>query len=186
MPAVSGPAMALVALLLIAGVQKVVDPSSTSGALRAARLPSRPGLVRLLGGVEAGVAGWWLVAGGPLPAILAAAFYAGFAWFVINALVRKLPISSCGCLGSTETPPTVVHVIMNVTAVAVLLVAAMTPVAPLGGLAGVEWGVAVPYLLLVGASVYMLYAMLTVLPLVSRTRRGDSTTMLPDPARVMR
>jgi predicted MFS family arabinose efflux permease len=62
----------------------------------------------------------------------------------------------------------------------------MTPVAPLGGLVGVEWGMAAPYLLLVGVSVYMLYALLTVLPLVTTARRVEATRPLADPVRVTR
>lgn len=168
MPAHSGPVTAVMILLMIAGIQKIFDPSTTSGALRAARLPSSPRTVRLLGLLEVGVVTAFLVWGGPAPALFAAILYAGFAWFVLNAIVRKLPISSCGCLGSAETPPTLVHVVMNIAAVVVLVVAVAIPMGPMGGVIGVGWAVAVPYVLLVGVSTYMLYALLTVLPLVSR------------------
>lgn len=168
MPVHSGPVTAVMILLLIAGAQKVFDPSTTSGALKAARLPSSPVLVRLLGLVEVGAGVAFLVWGGPIPVAVAAVLYAGFAWFVLNALIRKLPISSCGCLGSTETPPTFIHVGMNLAAVGVLIVGVVSPVGPLGGTLGAGWGEIIPYLLLVGVSTYMLYALLTVLPLVSR------------------
>lgn len=168
MPAHSGPVTAVVILLLIAGVQKVVDPSTTAGAMRMAKLPSSPNLVRLLGAGEAAVAAAFLIWGGPIPAAMAAALYLGFAWFVANALLRKLPISSCGCLGSTETPPTLVHVVMNLASAGVLIWAVIAPIGPLGGVVGSDLGVLVAYLLLVGVSTFMLYALLTVLPLVSR------------------
>lgn len=176
MPAHSGPVTAVMILLLIAGAQKIVDPSTTSGALRAAGLPGSPLLVRLLGLLEVAAGVVFLVWGGALAPVVAAILYAGFAWFVINALARKLPISSCGCLGSTETPPTMVHVFMNVSAVVVLVAGAIVPVGPLGGLIGADWSVAVPYVLLVGVSVYMLYALLTVLPLVSKKSVDASPT----------
>lgn len=175
--------MALMLLLLIAGIQKIFDPTSTSGALRAAGLPSRRILVRTLGGVEVVVVAAWLVSGGRLPALAAALLYAGFAWFVVNALVRKLPISSCGCLGSTETPPTVIHVVMNTFAVAMLLSAVIFPISPMGGLVGAEWRLVLPYMLMVGVSVYMLYALLTVLPLVSQAPRQEVPIFLADPVR---
>lgn len=183
MPAHSGPVMALMLLLLIAGIQKILDPTSTSGALRAAGLPSRRVLVRLLGASEVVVAGWWVVMGGPLPALGAALLYAGFAWFVVNALVRKLPVSSCGCLGSADTPPTMVHVVMNSVAASILFVAAIIPVSPMGGLVGAEWSLVLPYSMMVAASVYMLYALLTVLPLVSKSARPAPPAFVSDPVR---
>ncbi len=184
MPAHSGPVTAVLILLLIAGFQKITDPSTTSGALRAAGLPDRPILVRALGLAEVVVGIWFLVWGGPIPAALGAMMYAGFAWFVINALIRKLPISSCGCLGSTETPPTVVHVVMNLAAVVVLTLGTVSPVGALGGMLEVGWSVRVPFLLLVGISVYMLYALLTVLPLVSRAAAKRSPTPVPFTSRI--
>lgn len=185
-PVLSGPVMALVLLLLIAGLQKIIDPAPTAGALRAAGLTSRPVLVRLLGGVEVVVAASWIAFGGPWPALMAAGLYMGFAWFVINALVRRLPISSCGCLGSTDTPPTVVHVVMNLMAGSVLVTAAILPVAPMGGLQGAEWSLVIPYALLVGSLVYMLYAILTVLPQVSRRRSPESPTFVSEPMKLPR
>lgn len=182
MPALSGPVTAVMILLLIAGAQKIIDPSDTSGALRAARLPASPQLVRLLGFAEVGVGVVFLVWGGPIPVAMAAVLYAGFAWFVINALVRKLPIASCGCLGSTETPPTMVHVVMNTAAVAVLIAGVVVPIGPFGGLLEARGSEVVPFILLVGVTVYMLYSLLTVLPLVSK----KSQEAFPTPVAISR
>lgn len=183
MPVHSGPVTAVMILLLVAGAQKVLDPSSTSGALRAARLPSSPILVRGLGSSEVATGVAFLVWGGPLPAAIGAVFYAGFAWFVINALARKLPISSCGCLGATETPPTMIHVAMNLGSLGLLASAAIIPVAPMGGLVGQELNVLIPYVLFTGATVYLLYALLAVLPLISKRARTGGATFLPVPRR---
>ena len=183
MPFHSGPATALMVLILIAGTQKILDPSTTSGALAAARLPASSLLVRILGVVEAAAAVAFLAEGGVIPAAVGAVLYAGFAWFVINALARDLPISSCGCLGATETPPTLVHVVLNLFAVGVMTLAAIIPIAPLGGLLGQEMKTIVPHLLFTGVSVYMLYALLTVLPLVSKRARASLPTFLPSPRR---
>lgn len=182
MPVHSGPVTAFMLLLLVAGVQKVMDPGPTAGALRSAMLPSARGLVRLLGAGELAVAGAFLVVGGPVPAALGAGFYVGFAGFVVYALVRDLPISSCGCLGSIETPPSPVHVVLDVGAATVLVLAAIIPVAPLGGLAGQGLDVVIPYTVLTGAATYLLYALLTVLPLVGR-RALRLADPLPIPTR---
>ncbi len=183
MPVHSGPVTAVMVLLLFAGAQKIVDPSSTAGALRVARLPSSHPIVRFVGAAEVLVVVSFLVWGGPLPALAGAAFYGGFAWFVINALVRRLPISSCGCLGATETPPTMIHVVMNLGAVALLVTAVIIPIAPMGGLVGQESKVIFPYMLFTGAAVYLLYALLAVLPLVGRKARSTDATFLPTPRR---
>jgi hypothetical protein len=183
MPVHSGPVTAVMVVLLIAGTQKLLDPSPTSGALRAAGLPASGTLVRLLGLVEAGTAIFFLVVGGPVPAAMGSLLYAGFAWFVINALVRDLPISSCGCLGATETPPTMIHVVMNLGALGLLGAAVIIPVAPMGGVVGQELNVVIPYVLFTGATVYMLYAILAVLPLITRRARATGATLLPAPRR---
>src|SRR5690606_6627158 len=113
MPIHSGPVAAVVLLLLLAGVQKLIDPSPTAGALRSAGFPSHRNLVRLLAAVEVIVGGSFFVAGGPWPVLGAAVLYLGFAGFVALALTRNLPVSSCGCLGKVDTPPSVVHVAVN-------------------------------------------------------------------------
>jgi hypothetical protein len=183
MPVHSGPVVALAVLLLIAGAQKVVDPSNTSGALRAAGLPGDLALVRLLGAVEAALAAAFIVTGAPWAAVGAGVSYAGFSWFVANALIKRLPISSCGCLGAAETPPSLVHLVVNLVAVALFALAAIIPVGPLGGLWGEEMSIVMPYLLFLAAVVYFLYAALTVLPLGFRPRRRVTAASLPDPVR---
>jgi hypothetical protein len=183
MPLHSGPATALIALLLVAGTQKLIDPSSTSGALRAADLPGSIALVRLLALAEMGVAVAFLVWGGPVPAALGALLYAGFAGFVVNAIWRDLPISSCGCLGATETPPTMVHVVLNLGATVVLAFAAIIPIGPLGGLVGQEVRTVLPFVLFTGVTVYLLYAMLAILPLVSRRAISRLPSPLATPVR---
>lgn len=50
--------------------------------------------------------------------------YAGFLAFVLLALWRSAPITSCGCFGSEDAPPSLGHVAMNATGAAVAFVAA--------------------------------------------------------------
>ena len=95
------------------------------------QLPSAQWLVRAGGIAEAVVAvaalatGWWFLA------LLVAASYLAFALFVIGALRAGKPLSSCGCFGKVDTPPTMVHVVIDLAAVAiavgVALVAAGIP-----------------------------------------------------------
>jgi hypothetical protein len=172
MVAHSGPVIALLALLALAGVYKVADPVPTSGALRAAGLPSSIHLVRALGVVEIAVGTTGILAGSALASLAGAVLYAGFLVFVLEALRRRLPISSCGCLGAAETPPTVAHVMVNLTAVVTLALGSLFPIGELGGLLDVPVMEAVAFLLFIAATVYLLQAVLTVLPLRQAVRRS--------------
>lgn len=151
------------ALLVISGGAKIFDAAATAGALRAARLPSAPILVRALGLVEIVVGSAGLLFGRAATFGLQASFYAGFAGFVLMALVRRLPIQSCGCFGRSDTPPTWIHFAVNITAMAVAL--------PIGAEVGPVWdtiadrpGYGLAYLGYVALGTYLLTIVLTQLP----------------------
>ncbi|MFO7299816.1 MAG: DoxX family membrane protein [Actinomycetes bacterium] len=182
MPLHSGAATAVILLLFVAGVQKLTDPSSTAGALRQAGLPSHRTLVRMLGLAEVVIGVIFLAVGGPWAALAGAVFYLGFAGFVGMALSRNLPISSCGCLGKTDTPPSMAHVVLNLGAAAVLVAAAIIPVQPMGGLLGQGASVVIPQVVSIAAVTYLLYGVLTALPLID-TRVIQRSTPLPAPGR---
>jgi hypothetical protein len=172
----SGPFLAISALLVVAGSMKIYRPKFTVGALRAARLPANPVLVRALGAGEVAVGVGAIVTGAPPWALAVAVFYTGFAGFVVHALRSGTPISSCGCFGSPDTPPSAGHVVLNSTATVVAVAAAMTPVGPWAGLPGTDAGTASAFLLFSVATVYLLYAIVDVLP---RRPRLDRTTAIP-------
>lgn len=174
MPPHSGPVLALMALLALAGIQKIADPNSTSGALKAAGLPGSKPIVVALGVAEISTGSTGIVIGGPLPALIGLGLYAAFALFVANALVKRLPIRSCGCLGATETPPSTVHVVVNSAAAATLLIGVLAPVDLLGDVTSLTLGEGFAFLLMTSALVYLLYGALAVLPLHSRHRPGAS------------
>jgi hypothetical protein len=114
-------------LLLLSGVQKLLHPLLAHRALRLTGLPSHPRAVRALGAAELVVGtGTLLLASRWWPAALAA-LYAGFAAFVVLALWRNTPLSSCGCFGAAETPPTPLHAGINAAIAAVALLAATDP-----------------------------------------------------------
>src|SRR5690606_18072277 len=99
MDASTAPALAIAALLVLAGAQKVVDPTMTVGALRALRLPSSPLLVRAGAAAEAALGAAALTVGGPVLWALVAISYLAFAAFVTAALRSGTMIGSCGCFG---------------------------------------------------------------------------------------
>lgn len=126
LPPVLAQAFAAIALGLlgVAGIAKMIDPEPTSGALRAARLPSGLTLSRALGGVEfvAAVAG---LAVGGVAAAPGALLYLGFSFFTASGTLNKRPIQSCGCFGREDTPPSWIHVAYNSAAVAMLAYVAL-------------------------------------------------------------
>jgi hypothetical protein len=160
----SGPFFAVSALLVVAGSMKVYRPKFTVGALRAARLPASLSLVRGLGLGELAVGIGAIVNGSQVWATAVAVSYIGFAGFVIYALRSGIPISSCGCFGSPDTPPSVGHVVLNSAATAVALAVAMAPIGPWVGLPGSDAGTTSAFLLFSAATVYLLYAIVDVLP----------------------
>jgi hypothetical protein len=146
---VAGPFAAFAVLLAIAGAAKAVRPLPTSRALRAAGLPSSARLVRLLGAGEATLAVIALLVAGPIPAALIAMSYASFAAFVGYAKARGLAISSCGCFGKPDTPPTTAHLVVNAAAALLAVAASLSPGrSPLGQLAHSP-GAGVPFTALV-------------------------------------
>jgi len=168
--ALAGPVVVVSVLLALAGAMKIAQPASTSGALRAMRLPSSLGLVRTLGAAELVIAvGAGITFERPLLALLAA-LYLAFAAFVAAALGAHKPLQSCGCFGRADTPPSIVHLGLNVTAAGAALLAAATSTPSLGDtLSDQPWD-GLPFALLVAVSVYLCVTMLTVLPLTMRSR----------------
>ncbi|WP_345712259.1 MauE/DoxX family redox-associated membrane protein [Kineococcus glutinatus] len=118
-------------LLLVAARAKLLRPASTAQALRTQGLPSATALVRLLGAAEVALAVAAL-AEVPGAAALVACAYAAFTGFVLLALLRRRPLSSCGCFGEPDLPPTAAHAVVTA-----LLATAAAAVALTGGAAGV-------------------------------------------------
>ena len=154
MHVLAGPFAAFALLLGVAGGMKALQPLSTVRALRSAGLPATALLVRTLGAGEVIVAvAAWAVAG-PVPAALVAVSYAAFAGFVLYARARGASISSCGCFGKADTPPTMSHVVVNLGAACIAIAAAVWPArSPLGELSGSpDAGVPLALLILVVAA----------------------------------
>lgn len=160
----AGPYVAAATLLVVAGAPKVVKPGTTILALRSMRLPAAGWLVRLLGAVEVLIGTTAIAIGGRLLAALVAASYAGFAAFVATAMVRGGVVSSCGCFGKPDTPPTHLHMVMNVAAAALATAVAVDPLAGLGEVVADQPLAGLPFLTLTATCVWFAYLALTALP----------------------
>lgn len=167
----AGPFAIGAALLLGAGLAKAARPADTANALRALGLPGAPALVRVGGIAEAVIGAAALAVGDRVTAALVAASYAAFAVFVTMALQRRTPLSSCGCFGKADTPPTLLHVVINVALAASALAVAAQPRAGLGDAVSSQPLAGIPYLALVACGVGLCYLALTTLPRTMATVR---------------
>jgi hypothetical protein len=165
MSVLAGPFAIAATLLVLGGALKAIAPGDTAHAMRALALPHAPMLVRAGGAVEVVVGIGALARGGPVFAALVAASYALFAAVVLVALHRDAPISSCGCFGKVDTPPSGVHVAVDLVAalIAVAVAVAGDPVALPDVLRDQPLG-ALPFLFLVALGVYALFLAFTALP----------------------
>lgn len=159
-----------VALLVLSGGSKVRDPEPTRGALRAAGLPSARWVVLVLAGGEIVVGASGLAFFSPLVSAAVAVFYIGFAGFVAVALVARLPLQSCGCFGTSDTPPGWIHVSVNVAAAAAATFFALTGGVDLFGVLASQPAAGVPYLGFVAIGTVLLALVLSELPAVLARR----------------
>jgi uncharacterized membrane protein YphA (DoxX/SURF4 family) len=164
----AGPFLAAVALLGAAGALKVVRPDTTAKALRELGLPASPTAVRVGALLELIVAAGALVGGGRLFAALVAASYAGFAAFVLAALRKGTPLSTCGCFGTADTPPTAIHLVLNIAAAGVAAAVAVTG-ADITTLEG-SLLLRVAFLGSTAVTVWLAYVALAVLPKLQAAR----------------
>jgi hypothetical protein len=174
MKALTGPWSVVAGLLLLGGALKAARPADTAGALRALGLPAPATLVRLGATTEVMIAAGALATGARLFAVLIAASYVVFLVFVFVALRSETPLSSCGCFGRVDTPPTFIHVGVNLAAAGVAVAAAIAP--PPDFVSVVEdqpaWGVPFVFLTLIG--IYLAFLMMTELPRVFAVLAVDS------------
>ena len=168
MAALAGPFIVTAVLLAAGGAAKLVRPDGTVGAVREMGLAASPALVRMGAAAELAVAAGALAGGGRVFAGPVAASHPGFALFVLAALRRGVPLSSCGCFGAQDTPPTPVHLVLNVAAAGVAGAVAL-------GLPGGDGLLAVTsmdgslllraaFAISTAAAAWLAYAALTLLP----------------------
>ena len=137
-------------LLVLTGAAKVRRPHDTSRAIRSLGLPVPMQTGRLLGAVEIAIGLLALMTGAPQFLGLQALAYALFLAWVLLALLRDVPISSCGCLGRDDTPPYWGHVAINALAVVTSAGAAISADGLVFG-ASIGSGFALGFMIVVGA-----------------------------------
>lgn len=114
-------------LLGLGGALELRRPAATVGALRAMGAPASASVVRL-GAAVAVIISLGAVAGLGRPFALAVSLaYLLLAAFVLAALMRHVPLQSCGCFGKEDTPPTTGHLVVNVVGAVIAGAVALGP-----------------------------------------------------------
>jgi hypothetical protein len=169
-------------LLVLAGVAKAVRPDDTARAL-VLLLPGRISRVlsfawtrraiRIGALMEAALGACALVFPGSITAALVAVSYTVFLFTVVYARRRGGPLSTCGCFGRPDTPPTALHVVLNVVFVATAVSVSVRPphfTALTSLLENQPWDGA-PLLLASGVGVWLAYLALSPLASLEAVRR---------------
>ena len=170
MEALAGPFLASAALLVVAGAGKLRKPLPLARALRLAGLPVTVAAVRVGAAVELVIGVAAILAGSAVAAAAVATSYAVFTGFVLIGLRRGSALSSCGCFGTADTPPTRTHVAVTGAAALVAGAVAVRPLGPLPEVLSGAPGLGVPLLASTAAVAVTAYLALAVLPLLTAAR----------------
>ena len=160
----SGPFLIAAVLLAAAGVAKAIDPTMTVGALRRFGIHAPSAAVRALGAIEAGLALAAAITGARSLVLAVAISYLLFSAFVVVARARRLPIGSCGCFGRVDTPPSWIHVAVNLACAASAFGVAARDGGGLASTLDAQPLAGVPFLALIAVGTYAAFTALTVVP----------------------
>lgn len=170
MPWTAGPFFAAAALVLIAGIAKLVRPAGTVAAIIAAQPPRQlervvtRGAVEALGIAEIAVGATALGFGNRGTAALVAAAFVAFAGFAVRLLRVNRGNADCGCFGLATAPVHPIHIGVNVVAAGLAIAAAVQPPGSVLDVPGHQPWVGAPFLALTVLATYAAYLALTALP----------------------
>jgi len=170
MVSLAGPFFMFATLLVLSGIPKLTRPEGTARALAAVGFPARRNLGRAVGVAEIIVGASALVFGGPITAAAMALLYTGFAAFIMVAL-RSEKAKSCGCFGSDDTPPSLVHLGVDVAAAAVAVMLVVRPIGDLVTTMGETPWAGFPLLLLILIGTWLALLVLALMPAVFNQAR---------------
>ncbi|MFV2039609.1 MAG: MauE/DoxX family redox-associated membrane protein, partial [Acidimicrobiales bacterium] len=163
MTAVAGPFLIVCTILGLGGVAKIVAPISARRAIRAAGIPVPVVAVRSLGVAEVALACAAALKGGRILPSAVGVAYVAFALFVV-LMLRRSEGTSCGCFGNADTPASWLHVVVNVASAGIAFGA--IGIGTLGDVLSAQPWAGIPLLGLVALGTYLVFLMLTALPVV--------------------
>jgi hypothetical protein len=165
MPEILAPPFYLAAgLLVVTGLSKLRHPGPAARAMYAAGIGGSDAAARALGGVELVVGALALLRPAPAVTLALAGMYAAFAAFLAVMKWRRPDAASCGCAGSRDVPPNLVHLSLDVVGAGLGVAAAV------GGVPGIATYIgglglgALPVLASLAATGVVVAAVATELP----------------------
>jgi methylamine utilization protein MauE len=160
----ASPFFAAAGLLVVSGVAKLRHPEPAGRALAMLNLPSGRRTVGAIAVAELVVGAWCLFAPNTAAAASLGLLYAAFAAFLVLQLRAKTPGTSCGCLGSHDASPSLVHVTLDLAAA---MTAAVVATAPQRGVVAFSATLSVggvPFLVGTALIAYLAYLVAAFLP----------------------
>lgn len=168
------------ALLVVAGVAKLVRPDDTARALAALvplPLARVRGLVRVGAMAEAALGLVALAAPRTVSASLVAVSYGAFALFIVYARAKGGALSSCGCFGTPDTPATALHAVVDLgLAVATVAVAVAAPTGSLVSILAAQPLHGVPLVLVSAIGTGLTYLVVSLLAALHGARKLTGVT----------
>ncbi len=165
------PYLAACLLLVLAGAPKMRDPIPLMRAIRTVGPYVTRRQAQTIAGAEIVVGVFGAMLPGRVTAGLVALAYAAFTGFVVLALARGGVLSSCGCFGKADTPPSRTHVVVTSGLALAAAVVALRPAGAWGPYAaGARDGAPTSDLAVVigGAGLaFLIWQILSVLPSVT-------------------
>ena len=111
-------------LLAVSGALKVRNPDSVVPLLAALHVPRLLQRGRVVGIAELALGAGAGVSSYRLALATEGAVYVSFALVIGYVLVARVPLASCGCSGRQQTPPSVLHVGLNLAAASAAFIGA--------------------------------------------------------------
>jgi hypothetical protein len=168
------------ALLVVAGLAKLVRPDDTARALAAlvpVPLAGLRGLVRVGAAAEAALGLGALAAPRTVSASLVAVSYAAFAVFIAYARAKGGAIASCGCFGTPDTPATALHAVVNLgLAAAAVAVAVAAPTGSIISILAAQPLHGVPLVVVSALGAWLAYLAVSVLAALQAARKLTGVT----------
>jgi hypothetical protein len=174
MEALSGPVYLAGLLLALGGAAKAVRPVPTAGALRSLHLPGPRWGVRVLGALEVVLGLAAVLSGARFLLVAVGCFYVAFAIFVLVALRSGTALQTCGCFGSVDTPPSMIHVGLDAALAAACLASGTGGQPTARAFLADQPGAGIPMVLALAVGLYLAYLLLTALPTTLEAARVQS------------
>jgi hypothetical protein len=168
------------ALLVVAGVAKLVRPDDTARALAALvplPLARIRGLVRVGATAEAALGLVALAVPQTVSATLVAVSYGAFALFVAYARAKGGATASCGCFGTPDTPATALHAVVDLgLAAAAVAVAVAAPTGSIVSILAAQPLHGLPLALVSAIGAWLVYLVVSVLAQLRAARQLTGVT----------